>query len=86
VTRFSRRESEVFELIARGLSTRKIARELGLSEHTVAGYVRRCMDKAKVHSRAQLIAVVIRTGERNNGPYMSRQELRRIGSAKTANV
>jgi predicted ATPase/DNA-binding CsgD family transcriptional regulator len=50
----TRREEEVVVLVARGLTNRDIARELHLSEHTVATHVRRIFRKLGLTSRAQI--------------------------------
>ena len=53
------REREVAHLIARGLTNRQIAKELVISEHTVATYVSRVLKKLGLHSRAQIAASVM---------------------------
>jgi predicted ATPase/DNA-binding SARP family transcriptional activator/DNA-binding CsgD family transcriptional regulator len=50
----TRREREVAALIARGLTNRKIARELTLSERTVDTHVRNILKKLGVGSREQV--------------------------------
>jgi NarL family two-component system response regulator LiaR len=47
------REREVLAKIAQGSSNKQIAREMGLSHHTVKTYVRRVLDKLGVDSRTQ---------------------------------
>lgn len=47
------RERSVLELLARGLSNKQIARELGLTEGTVKGYVSHVLDKLGVCDRTQ---------------------------------
>lgn len=53
------RESEVVTLIAMGLDTGDIAGELHISSETVRTHVRNAMGKLGVHTRAQLVAVVL---------------------------
>ena len=53
------RESEVVTLIAMGLDTGDIAAELHISPETVRTHVRNAMGKLGVHTRAQLVAVVL---------------------------
>lgn len=53
------REREVVTLIAMGLDTGDIAGELHISPETVRTHVRNAMAKLKVHTRAQLVAVVL---------------------------
>ncbi|MEV6427389.1 helix-turn-helix transcriptional regulator [Nocardia sp. NPDC051463] len=52
----TRRELEVTELIARGLSTGEIAARLFLSAHTVRDHVKSVFDKVGVTSRGELVA------------------------------
>jgi len=54
----SLRESQVTLLVARGLSTGEIARELHISENTVQDYLKAVFDKFGVHSRGQLVAAI----------------------------
>jgi PAS domain S-box-containing protein len=53
------REREVVTLIAMGLDTGDIAAELHISPETVRTHVRNAMAKLNVHTRAQLVAVVL---------------------------
>jgi PAS domain S-box-containing protein len=53
------REREVVTLIAMGLDTGDIAAELHISPETVRTHVRNAMGKLNVHTRAQLVAVVL---------------------------
>ena len=48
------REQEVALLVARGLTNRRIALELSISEHTVANHVRKILKKLGLRSRAQV--------------------------------
>jgi DNA-binding NarL/FixJ family response regulator len=48
------REREIALLVARGLTNRRIAEELVLSEHTVATHVRKILKKLGLRSRAQI--------------------------------
>ena len=50
------REQEIAALVAQGMTNRRIAAELVLSEHTVATHVRRILKKLDLHSRAELAA------------------------------
>jgi LuxR family maltose regulon positive regulatory protein len=56
VEQLSKRELEVLQLIADGLSNREITRELVLSLNTVKGHTRKIYGKLGVHSRTQAIA------------------------------
>lgn len=52
--RLSAREECVLGCLARGMSSREIARQLGLSQHTVANHRSRLMRKIGLHRIAQL--------------------------------
>jgi len=52
--RLTKRQTEVVVLVADGLTNREIARQLGLSTHTVRNYLFRIFDKIGVSSRVQL--------------------------------
>src|SRR5918995_4393679 len=52
--KLTRREKEIAELIARGLTNRQIAAGLVISEHTVATHVARILKKLRLQSRAQV--------------------------------
>ncbi len=54
IERLTAREQEVALLVARGLTNRRIAEELSISEHTVANHVRKILKKLGLHSRAQI--------------------------------
>ncbi len=53
------REREIVMLIALGRETSEIAAELHVSPETVRSHVRNAMAKLDVHTRAQLVAVVL---------------------------
>jgi PAS domain S-box-containing protein len=55
----TRREREIVTLIALGRDTAEIAAELHVSPETVRSHVRNAMAKLDVHTRAQLVAVVL---------------------------
>jgi len=55
----TRRERDVAELVARGKTNRAIARELGIGERTVEGYVAAALAKLSFVSRTQLAGWVI---------------------------
>jgi DNA-binding NarL/FixJ family response regulator len=65
-SRMTRREREVMSLIADGLSTKEIARQLGIACFTVRAHVRNIMEKLHMHSRLQIAAHVHR--ERQGQP------------------
>lgn len=56
VFELTRREREVAELAAQGLSNRRIAELLVITEKTAANHLQRALDKLDIHSRSQLAA------------------------------
>ncbi|MGW1863881.1 response regulator transcription factor [Streptomyces collinus] len=52
--RLTAREFMVVELVAKGLTNRQIAGQLGLSAHTVATHLDRVRDKLGLRSRTQI--------------------------------
>ena len=50
----TRREREVALMVAKGLTNRRVAQELVISEHTVENHVAHILKKLKLHSRAQI--------------------------------
>ncbi|MDJ1485720.1 response regulator transcription factor [Cytophagaceae bacterium YF14B1] len=60
--RFSRREKEVLDLIAKGLTTKDIAKQLFISEKTVETHRSNLLAKLNVHNVASLIKVAVQYG------------------------
>ncbi len=58
------REWEVLGLLADGLDQTQIAAELVISPKTVATHIQRMLGKLGVHSRAQAVALALRSPER----------------------
>jgi two-component system, NarL family, nitrate/nitrite response regulator NarL len=56
----SKREMQVVQSMAEGLTNREIAIQLKLSQHTVKNYLFRIFDKLGVSSRIELLSVVMR--------------------------
>jgi len=56
----SDRQREMLELLARGEPYKAIADAMGLSIHTVRGYIRRIYEKLQVHSRTEAVAKYLR--------------------------
>lgn len=52
------RESQVAQLVARGLASREMSGELGISELTIQEHLKAIFDKVGVHSRRELVARV----------------------------
>lgn len=57
----TRRERQVLEMIAQGLSNMEIGRTLGLSHKTIGRHRERIMSRLNMHSRTELIKFAIRT-------------------------
>jgi DNA-binding NarL/FixJ family response regulator len=51
----SKREEQVVSCVAEGLTNREIAKQLGLSEHTVKNYLFRIFDKLGISGRVELV-------------------------------
>jgi DNA-binding NarL/FixJ family response regulator len=60
--RMTRREREVIDLIAEGLSNKEIAQRLNIAAHTVKSHVRNVMEKLTLHTRLQIAAFARRDG------------------------
>jgi DNA-binding NarL/FixJ family response regulator len=62
LTELTPREREVTEMVARGMSTEEVARELIIGEATVRTHVYRVRTKLGVRDRAELVSLAYRTG------------------------
>lgn len=58
----SQREKEILQLVARGLTKQEAGDRLGISPHSVSGYLRRAFDKLHVHSLPAAVSAAIRSG------------------------
>jgi DNA-binding NarL/FixJ family response regulator len=56
------REREVLQLLAQGQSNKEIARQLGISEHTVKFHVNSILGKLNVQSRTEAVVRATRLG------------------------
>lgn len=57
----SPRELDVLRLLAEGRSNRQMARDLGITEATVKGYLRELFEKLGASDRAHAVALALRT-------------------------
>jgi DNA-binding NarL/FixJ family response regulator len=55
--KFSARESQVLELLQRGLTNKEIGQSLGVSPHTVRDYVSNMMRRYDLKTRTALVAL-----------------------------
>jgi two-component system, NarL family, nitrate/nitrite response regulator NarL len=58
----SKRELEVVQYLAQGLTNREIADRMGLSQHTIKNYLFRVFDKLGVSSRVELLFMTLSQG------------------------
>lgn len=56
------RELDVLRLLAGGWTTRAMARELGVTFHTIRNYVQAVIQKLGAHSRLEAVAIALRDG------------------------
>jgi DNA-binding NarL/FixJ family response regulator len=63
VARLSKREREIIDLIAAGLSNKEIAQRLHIATHTVKSHVHNVLQKLAVRNRLQIATHVLRVGE-----------------------
>ena len=70
--KLTRREREVLELIARGLSNREIATELFVEESTVRTHVKRIQMKLQLRDRVQIVIFAYESGVNRPAPTSER--------------
>jgi DNA-binding NarL/FixJ family response regulator len=66
VNLLSKRELEVVQCLAQGLTNREIAEKMGLSQHTVKNYLFRVFDKLGVSSRIELLFMTLSQGNNSD--------------------
>ena len=71
VTILTPREEQVVALVADGLSNREVARELGLSEHTVKKYLFHIFDKLGISSRVELALYAMSHGGARQAEWLA---------------
>lgn len=60
--KLTKRELEVTDLIARGMSNKEIAQELHIAVHTVKSHVHNVLDKLALHTRLELASFALTEG------------------------
>lgn len=60
--RLTKREHEVVDLIARGMSNKEIAKELNIAVHTVKSHVHNTLEKLALHTRLELATFALTEG------------------------
>jgi two-component system, NarL family, nitrate/nitrite response regulator NarL len=91
-TILSKREHDVVQCLAEGLSNREIAKKLGLTEHTVKNYLFRIFDKLGVSSRVEVVLYAFNVRGTSNepaqgrAPLSSRMETSRIENAAVSKL
>jgi two-component system NarL family response regulator len=61
-TALTSRETEVLQLVARGMRNKEIAAALKITEETAQSHVRNILAKLSVHDRTEAVAIAIRRG------------------------
>lgn len=74
----SKREIEIVQSLAQGLTNREIAQRLGLSQHTIKNYLFRVFDKTGASSRMELLFMLL---GRNSGTQSMLNDFTRGDSA-----
>ena len=64
----TRRESEILQLVASGMSNKEIANELTITEGTVKNHVHNALEKLHLTNRVQAAAYAVRQGYANQEP------------------
>jgi DNA-binding NarL/FixJ family response regulator len=58
----TKREHDVLELVAEGLSTRQVARRLAYSERTIKNVLQNLTTRLQLRNRTQAVAYAVRRG------------------------
>lgn len=64
--KLSKREHQVVEWLAQGLSNREISKRMALSPHTIKNYIFRIFEKMGVSSRVELLFLILSQNNDNN--------------------
>ncbi len=80
----TKRQAEILDLVARGMSSKEIARHAGITEHSVNTHIRRATRTLGVGSRAAAAAALTGRGERQAGtPSRPRRSATAVRAATT---
>jgi DNA-binding NarL/FixJ family response regulator len=60
--RMTKRERQIMDLIAEGLSNKEIAQRLNIATYTVKSHVHNILEKLALHSRLQIAAYTYKAG------------------------
>ena len=63
VDRLTKRETEILQGLADGLSTERLAERMGITRNTLRTHVQNILFKLKVHSKVEALALAIRHGK-----------------------
>ncbi len=80
----SKREHDVVQCVAEGLSNREIAKKLQLTEHTVKNYLFRIFDKLGISSRVEVVLYAFSSHEPSGQPHSPGASNKRQASADRA--
>jgi DNA-binding NarL/FixJ family response regulator len=61
--RLTKRETEILQGLAEGLSTERLAEQMGITRNTLRTHVQNILFKLKVHSKVEALALAIRHGK-----------------------
>lgn len=67
VDRLTRRETEILQGLAQGLSPGRLAEQLGISRHTLRTHQQNILFKLRVHSKHEALVMAIRYGKVRTG-------------------
>jgi FixJ family two-component response regulator len=76
VSRLTRRERDVCELVARGLLNKQIGGELGMAEKTVKVHRGRAMRKLQIESVPDLVRLLVLLEGSGSNPTLAKEEIR----------
>lgn len=72
----TRREIEILQLVAEGLSNKEIGYQLSITEGTVKNHVHNALEKLQLENRIQAAAYIVRQGLGRRSPPVEHEETR----------